>query len=212
MIRRVIYILAICLIWPTGIALGDNLVVNGSFEMTDGNPFSDNGFIYYYTFPGWTFSGYFDKNTLIVPGSWSSLLPVAGNYQAVFGSIGLPAAISQTLPTSSSNVYDLSFWLANDDGPDNALTVTLGGNTILTLSNQQPFLWKFYEFNGLSVGDAAILEFSAYNTPGYFHIDAISFEEVPEPVSFCLFSTGVIIISGMNWRRGSVRASMPGLN
>jgi hypothetical protein len=142
----------------TGQLASGNLITNPGFETGD--------------FSGWTASG---SAVFVQPGEQHS-----GTYSANFESSGPNLdTVSQNLATTSSSLYDLSFWLFNAvvGGPpiNNEFRVTFGGVVILDLLNAPGFSYTQFTFTGLAAtGSSTTLEFAGKSGDGGYFLDDIS--------------------------------------
>jgi hypothetical protein len=105
-----------------------NLITNPGFETGD--------------FTGWT-----NTNGLgVVHGTTFGISPHSGNFQAIFqaGADGL----SQSVATTSGASYTIDFFLALGGlSTQNSFSVSWGGVTLLSLTNQSQFGYTEYTFN-----------------------------------------------------------------
>lgn len=182
-------------------SVSGNLVQNCGFETGD--------------FTGWTLSGN--------PGFISvGTDPVnSGTYAAVFGAVGSLTYLSQSLTTTPGDLYDLSFYLANDGGCDGdcEFDVSWNGTTIYdTTSPPSPLSFTQFAFDGLSATTSSTaLEFSFQQNPAFFQFDDAvvtpetgSPEIIPEPGTFVLWFLGAMSLVAVTWwkRRTSSRAGL----
>jgi subtilase family serine protease len=158
------------------LVVSESLVLNGGFETGD---FTD------WTLFGDTVNGNYILNA--VEGPNPNYDPVhSGNYGAFLGDTNL-AILYQTLPTSASREYLLSFWLENPASGSgqffevNWNTNGLATNTIYTLVNPPKFGWINLNFDVTATGPGTTLQFAAENPPNYFGLDDISVVPIPQP-------------------------------
>jgi hypothetical protein len=105
-----------------------NLITNPGFETGD--------------FTGWT-----NVNGLgIVHGTSFGISPHSGNFQAIFQAG--PDGLSQSVATTSGASYTIDFFLALGGlSTQNSFSVSWGGVTLLSLTNQSQFGYTEYTFN-----------------------------------------------------------------
>ena len=192
-IIRILSLVAFCALIPPA-ARADNLVANGGFETGD--------------FTGWTTApaasgSLFGVDNNDPTTNNSGDLPHSGTYFAYFGgtTVGSYDGISQDLATVPGTTYQVSFWLANDDGPENDFQAYWGGNLILDVNNADPFGYTNYTFTETATSASTQLMFLAYQVPGYFNLDDVSVSSIPEPSSFVLAGIVSIILGGVSLRR-----------
>ncbi|MBI1748648.1 MAG: hypothetical protein HYR55_18985 [Acidobacteria bacterium] len=129
-------------------------------------------------FAGWTRSG--DATFTTIEGG-----PVAHS-----GARGLQTGpgtalgcFEQNVPTDAGALYDLSFWLRNQDAP-NQFQVSWNGAVIYDQTNMPTF--PYTSSAALPVGDTSVfiglaasddtttnLKFCFFNPPDYFHLDDV---------------------------------------
>jgi len=170
-------------------AVAGNLVANCGFET--GN------------FSSWTQFG----NTGATGVGGSSVN--SGSFAADFGPVGSTGGIFQDILTSST-VYNLSFYLANDGGTPSSFDVSWGGVSQFSQTNAGGFAYQQLVFNNLSGQNTSTrLQFTFRNDPSFYHLDDVVVTAVnaaPEPGTAGLLMTG---FGGMVWlvRRRSSRLS-----
>jgi hypothetical protein len=159
--------------------VGQNIVQNGGFETGD---FSD-----------WALQGNpADNHTT---GSLSqpphAELVHSGLWGALLGQVGGLAYLSQTLPTSPGQLYELSFWLDSpyfsvSDTPNEFLVEwNLDTNSTTVLFQQAdmaPFDWTNMQFLVRAAGTSTVLQFGAQNDPEAFGLDDVSVVAISAPV------------------------------
>jgi hypothetical protein len=174
-----------------------------------GNLVSNCGFEVSSTFTSWTLSG----ND--VPGQEGNLYgvesgldpvsnigPNSGNNQAYFGDLpSNPTTLSQNLVTTAGQTYTISFYLAQDtEGPGNAnnsVLVDFGGTQVDDLSDVGIQGYTFYSVTDVASSGSTNLAFVFGNEIGQFQIDDIEVVATPEPGSWALLLTGVLLIGWM---------------
>lgn len=110
------------------LAVGQNIVVNGGFETGD--------------FTGWTLAGdtVYGRYIFNVVTTDNGIAPPveivhSGNYGAFLGQGGYLATLSQTLPTVSNQLYQVSFWLDNPvAGDPQQFSANWDGTELVNLS------------------------------------------------------------------------------
>jgi len=159
-------------------------VVNGGFETG--------------SFAGWTTSA---------AGS-GSLFGVDGNQfngiaAAFFGgtTAGSYDSISQNLPTVAGQQIEVSFWLANNGGPDNNFQALWNGVVMTNVLNASPFGYTRMTFSTFATGPSSVLQFRAYQVPAFFFLDDVSASAVPEPATLALVGAGLAMVARHYRRR-----------
>ena len=143
-------------------AVRASLVANGGFETG--------------SFSGWT---QFGTAGYAISGNAHSGIR-AGEFLQT-GSIG---GIQQTLNVTLGQSYQITFWLFNTGGTGaEEFQLKWGGNTILDLVN--PAAFGYTKFTQIVTGDGAtdVLSFGFRQDPGFFLLDDVSVEAVPEPAT-----------------------------
>ena len=147
-----------------------SLLKNGGFET--GN------------FTNWSLAGNLSANFV----STLQVAPHSGQYAAVFGQVGSPAYLSQTVLTVPGQAYLLSFWLANPTGGTpsqfllNWITSPSTTNTLISQTNLNAFGWTNEEFVVVATGTNSVLQFGFRDDPKYLGFDDVSLIPVPTPV------------------------------
>jgi hypothetical protein len=169
-----------------------NLVQNGSFQTGD--------------FTGWTLSGWTDY-TFVDNGSLSGIPPYSTNqYEAVLGTEGPTAYLSQMLSTTAGANYLITFWLDNPNLFLGQFLVSWGGNTLLDQTSPGSYDWALFSFVVSATGPSTVLQFGSEANYGFLGLDDISVVSLePWPFTFTVNNgeDGAITITGYT---GSVAA------
>ncbi len=179
-----------------------NLVTNGSFEQ---------GTLGIGSFQGWqTTLG--DASTFVDSSGQTGTKygqATDGKWAAYFGSTTADggASIAQTLTTAVSQMYVLTFDLANDNGglvPSNDFIATVAGAPVFTVKNlpSQNFVHEQVTFTANDT--STTLQLFAYNDQSYVALDNVVVNAVsvtPEPSSMVLLGTGTLMLGGVVRRR-----------
>jgi MYXO-CTERM domain-containing protein len=144
------------------LAKGQNLLANPGFE--SGN------------FNGWFLSG--SKAFEGVSPDFASL-PESGNYSAFFGAVGAYNIISQDIPTTPGDTYNITFWLDNSGGPFADAYVGWGSATVLNIAPTAKFGWTEFGVDAVATGTSTVVSFGFDQDPSYFNLDNTSVVQVP---------------------------------
>ena len=154
-----------------GPAAAQNLVQDPGFEDT----VAPNGGSRATSSPGWMLNS--DTFTYFAT-TGSGFTPNSGNWIIVFGDespqTAATAVLSQVIPTVPGQQYAVSFFLANLGNPTDQFTATFGNQTLLSLSNAQPFPYTQYLATVVASSTQTTLSFVGEQVPSYFELDDIS--------------------------------------
>jgi hypothetical protein len=167
-----------------GSSSAQNLINNAGFETGD--------------FTGWSiFNGQDPYDDTFVAGcGWSAVCPNSGDYQALFGSVDEPRGISQDINTTAGNTYEVSFWLANDGGSPQSITISFAGVPLVVAGDSNGYGYTFFDFLVTASGSVSSFEVAAYNEPAYYSLDDVAVVETPEPASLVLLGSALSFGAG----------------
>ena len=164
------------------------LIVNGGFET--GN------------FTGWTVTGAgFNCGS---PSGISNNTPHSGTYSACFGNPSALTFISQALATTPGQQYAVTFWYAqqpSNQTPSNEVRVSWDGLIVADVSNVPVRTWTYAGFYATASGTSTQLQFGFENGPGWFSLDDVQVDAVPEPGAVILCGLGLGLLGLL--RRGA---------
>jgi hypothetical protein len=183
------------------------LLVNGSFE--DPVVTTNYNFTGAFSFSGWsgfsTGSGVGNGNAGIVPGVEFGLSPYDGNQAFSFNGDNPPAGsfLEQSFATVSGQEYSVAFAVGRNNGfPSQDLELqsvvfNSNGDQLFALTSTPPSSVGYLpvSFTFLANSSLSRLRFtdvSSSNPNTDLFIDAVVVTEVPEPISFNLFSGGAV--------------------
>jgi hypothetical protein len=178
---------ALSLMCGTAIA-GPNLVTNGGFE--DG-------------FEGWV--------TTMGVGAYGAVFAHSGQYSAGTGCVGATcvstagsgAYFGQTLATTAGSQYEMSFWIAENGGPNSQVSVFWNGQMVASALNPNNYSYQNgtgpvqFSVTGLfATGSDTWFEVHGRQDPGGIFFDDVSVTEVgtadvPEPGTLAVLLTGL---------------------
>jgi hypothetical protein len=130
-----------------------------------------------------------------------TLLPLPAAWGPGCLSLTNGAYIEQTLHTAPGKLYDLSFWIAENNGPFSEMTVEWNGEQIADATNPASntcldrwSICHFVEYSYpdlLATSNATVLEINGRQDPGYMIFDDFSVTPVaqaaePEAFGFSL--------------------------
>jgi hypothetical protein len=181
-------------------ALAQNLVQNPGFESTPTGGASS---------PDWTLdttSGttYVDGESTAHTGVW------AVDFSAASAAAASQGTLSQTITTTPSTYYTVSFFLANEGGPHNTFLATFGGQTVLSLTDAATFGYRQFTATVRVTSGSSVLAFTGEQDPSDFLLDDVSVEAGPLPVpggGLLSFGAAIAGFAVRRWRTGGKRMS-----
>ena len=166
--------LAVLMVLAVPQARAQNLVLNPGFEDTS----ADAG----NTSPDWTL--FSNGDTTYVQGEATAH---SGQWAVEFAATDATTAsqdtLSQTITTTPSTYYTVSFFLANEGGPHNTFLATFGGQTVLSLTDANAFGYTQYTATIRATSAKSVLAFAAQQDPADFLLDDVSVEAGPLPLA-----------------------------
>jgi hypothetical protein len=191
---------------PCGASSG-NLVANCGFETGD--------------FTGWTLSGNDVPNELGnlygVEGTdpLDGISPNSGSFHAFIADLDSNATtLAQTLHTKAGDLYDVSFYLAQDTTPStqysNELIVDFGATTLVSLNAMPVQGYTLYTFAVAATSTSTPISFTIGNGLGETLLDDVKVTDTvaptPEPSTWSLFLLGGFVLLLAQKRRSYSRA------
>jgi len=166
------------------------LVWNGGFE---------TGYL-----TDWTLVGNTHVGTMLYNGVdsiYSGYTVAHSGYYGMFLGDTTVATLSQALPTTSGQMYRLSFWVCNPAAGSgeyfgvNWNTDSPAVNALLSWTNPPAFSWSNLNFVVTATGTNTVLQFGAANPPNYFGLDDVTVTVIPKP----LFSAVTVAGNGLGF-------------
>jgi choice-of-anchor C domain-containing protein len=205
-IKNLLFVVVALSISQSAIA-SPNLIVNGSFESSKSD--FAGSFATYFAgsseLVGWTLGGdsvdHINTYWQAAEGNYS--LDLSGNYDG---------SISQMINTNIGQIYHVSFSMAgNPDDTDKIKSMQVG------LSNQPMYKfdatgaahdqmnWTTKGFDFIATNTSSTLFFTSMQDSAYgVALDNISVTAVPEPETYAMFLTGIVLLAGITRRRKSL--------
>jgi hypothetical protein len=171
-----------------GSSSAQNLINNAGFETGD--------------FTSWTLTGntvdgtVANDNTFVADCGYSNTCSQSGNFQALFGAVGSPGGVSQTVATTPGGTYEVSFWLQGDGGTPSSISISFGGVTLISQANQPGFDYTFYSFLVNVTGPTSTFAISVRDDPVYYSLDDVAVVQTPEPASLALLGSAMTLGAG----------------
>jgi hypothetical protein len=138
----------------------------GTCELDPNNYVANCGFETNAIEPEWLYEG--DRTFIGISNRAHS-----GSYSGLFGPVGAVGCISQWIDTVPEALYDLSFWLTNDQSP-NELQVWWNGTMIDDQINMATIPYTLFSYPGQVASDVLTqLKFCFRNDPAFMYIDDI---------------------------------------
>lgn len=125
--------------------------------------------------------------------------PHTGSAALYLGTGGGNGVVSQSVATSATNTYHISFWMAsgqfNGVSAPNDLLVEFDGSTLLHVTDLPAQAYQFYSYDVVAGGASALLSFTNLHAPSFFLIDDVNVTAVPEPTSLLLMGLGAFTLA-----------------
>ncbi|MGP8244362.1 MAG: hypothetical protein ACLQVN_07560 [Bryobacteraceae bacterium] len=115
--------------------------------------------------------------------------------------------ISQVLATVPGQEYEVSFWYAQQPPgytASNEVEIIWGGTTVVNAFNIPVRPWTFAALVVTASGTSTQIEFGLDNVPGWFALDDVSVDPVPEPRAGILCGIGFALLAASGGKRRKV--------
>jgi PEP-CTERM motif len=197
MIKKTVILAALAFLWPA--VASANIVSDPGFESGAGP---------------WTFVG-FGISSAAHTGTQSAETPCVGH--ACVSTLNAGSYIDQSLATTAGQTYDLSFFVAENAGPNSEFSVFWNGTQIadvLNPANNSLPGWVEYSYSGLlATGSSTDLQVHGRQDPAEIFFDDFSVtptisSAVPEPSTWAMMILGFAGVGFMAYRRKSRPALM----
>lgn len=209
--KRLCLLTAVLLAFHPLAASGQELVLNGDFELPGGGGGEGRGGPLHYQPMGGggpsPFDFWLSEGQAMLTGD----LAHSGTISAAFGSVGSTATMYQDIPTTAGEQYTFSFWLALDGlgegtGVETFLARFDGVDVYSRSDNDFPGLipYQFFSFVVTATGPTTRVEFVGQNDPGYYFLDDVSVQPVtavPEPGTYAAAALAASLVGTTFWRR-----------
>jgi hypothetical protein len=169
----------------SGSVFAGNIVFNGGFEQCTISPIEGDCSV----IAGWAGDGAFAGDYSVHTGALA----------AQFGEVGEVNWISQALPTTPGQTYNLDYWFRSDGGTPNEFIVQWDGTALLDQTDIPDNGWQLYHFSVLATGASTLLEFGGRNDPTWLSLDDVSVDSAPEPGTLALLGFGCLGLA--TWKR-----------
>ena len=169
-----------------------NLVLNGGFETGNFAP-------QWTLTPGGVFDYVCQAGATI---GAATCIVHSGQYAMSFGMPFSTDSLSQNIPTVAGTTYILSFFLANDNPPDQDTTtfqVFWGGNLVYSLPSPQPtFPFRQVVLTVTATTASTALTFVAQQTPSQWFLDDVSVNlPLPPPSPIPTLTEWSVVLMGL---------------
>lgn len=197
-------------------ASGQELVLNGDFELNGGGG-EGRGVLSYRPMGGGgpsPFDFWLSEGEAMLTGDTAH----SGLVSAAFGSVGATATMYQDIPTLAGEQYTFSFWLALDGGGEGTgvelFRASFDGIEVYARNDNNfngVIPYQFFSFVVTATGTTTRVEFIGQNDPGYYFLDDVSVQRVtavPEPGTYAAAALAASLVGSFVVRRR--RASAQG--
>ncbi|HKH99471.1 MAG TPA: hypothetical protein VJ999_10215 [Candidatus Sulfotelmatobacter sp.] len=128
----------------------------------------------------------------------------SGNYAMSLGHAGGVTTLSQSLATTPGVMYNLEFYLANDNPSDvgvETFQVLWDGTSVYSLSSPQPsFPYTLVSLDVTAATNSTTLSFLAQQDPSQWFLDDVSIQTIPEAATILTLASGLVAL-GLARRR-----------
>ncbi len=152
------------------------------------------------TFTNWTSSGAFGSQSISTAANYRH----SGTYGAQLSASGSLRYLSQTLSTTPSSIYSISFWLHNPiSKTNNEFLVSWNGNVLLDMTNLPITGWTNIQLMVTATASTAVLEFGYRNDTAYFGLDEVSVSSAqPLGIASISLSGRSLVLNGAGGQSG----------
>jgi hypothetical protein len=133
----------------------------------------------------------------------------SGSYSGFFGAIGGILDLTQTTGSVAGQTYLVQFDLGQDQTPFspylNSVAVSFDGISLLSETQAPVTPYTTYSYVVTAVDSSAVLQFAFRDDTGYFGLDSVEVEAIPEPSTWFLMGTGLLMAGAAVYfrRRGT---------